>query len=141
MNKTFSAALDELPVMLEFIRHEAQIVNFKEFEISKIILAAEEALVNVISYGYPDKSSGIIHINCSSDRDRGIDITIRDDGIPFNPLENFDSLHYIPDHNSEHTIDHRKIGGIGRLVIFHIMDNVSYQREGNFNILTLQKHL
>jgi anti-sigma regulatory factor (Ser/Thr protein kinase) len=126
---------------LDWIRHEAQSIHFKDYEVSKIILATEEAIVNVISYGYPEKLKGTIEIHCFADGEKGIDITIRDDGIPFNPLENFDTLHYIPEQHSEHTIEHRKIGGIGRLVIFHIMDNVSYHRDGNYNVLILQKHL
>jgi len=142
MNKTFRASLDELPIMLDFIKHEAHVVSFKEYEIAKIVLAAEEAIVNVISYGYPNKTPGSIQINCLPDAQKGIDIIIRDDGIPYNPLENFDTLRYIPDiPDRSHSLDHRKIGGIGRLVIFHIMDNVSYERDGEFNVLILQKHL
>ncbi len=137
MIKTFKANLDDLPKMLDYIKHEASSVKFKEFEVSKIVLAAEEALVNVISYGFPNKPPGTITINCESDIQKGLDITISDDGIEFNPLGNTDSLHSIP----FHSVDHRKIGGIGILVILRIMDNVTYRRDEGFNVLILEKYL
>lgn len=135
MNKSFTAALNELPAMLDYIRQKAALLQFKEYEVSKIVLAAEEALVNVISYGYPDKAPGTIDLNCLSDGENGIEIIIRDDGIAYNPLDNAEALIIIP----EHSIEHTKIGGIGIFVILRLMDKVSYTREGECNVLSLIK--
>jgi len=48
------AKLENLESMLQFIRNGAEQQGFSGKEINKIQVAAEEALVNVISYAYPD---------------------------------------------------------------------------------------
>ena len=56
--------------------------------IDQITLSVEEALVNIISYGYPEEG-GTIDMGFEATPNRqGIKITIKDRGIPFNPLEN-----------------------------------------------------
>ena len=137
MIKSFYASLSQLPAMLDFIQHQAVAMGFPELQISKIVLAAEEVVVNVISYGYPEGSEGIIEIECQPHLIGGIDIIIRDDGIPYNPLANTFNLTFTP----ESPIEHGKIGGFGILVVLRMMDKVTYRYENGRNVLILEKYL
>lgn len=132
MNKIFPASLDRLYEMLHFIREQAAIAEFDESKISKIELAVEETVVNIVTYGYP-KRNGIIEINCSPSIIDGIKIIIKDKGIPYNPLTNTKKF------DPTATLENRDIGGYGIFLILKIMDEVDYKRVENYNVLTLTK--
>jgi serine/threonine-protein kinase RsbW len=133
MNRSFAAQLDGLYEMLHFIRNQADEFGFDDIEISKIELAAEEALVNIISYGYPI-NPGTISITCERSGKSGLKIVIQDDGVPFNPLDN------AKQHDEEAPIEARSIGGYGVFFIMKIMDEVDYKRENDQNILVMVKN-
>lgn len=132
MIKIFSASLDKLYDMLQFVRDQAKLAKFNDSISSKIELAVEEALVNIISYGYPNRS-GTIEIQCSISNFSGIKITIKDKGVPYNPLTSTKIF------NPTAPIEGRSLGGYGIYFILKIMDEVDYRRENNCNILTLVK--
>lgn len=134
MNNIFAAHLDNLYEMLLFIRKQAESQGFDEIEISKIELAAEEALVNIISYGYP-VTHGQIDISCEKAYKNSLKITIKDDGIPFNPLTN------CKEHDPDAPIEARSVGGYGVFFIMKIMDEVEYKRENDHNILVMIKNI
>lgn len=134
MNKIFSAHLDNLYEMLVFIRNQAEALGFDEIEISKIELAAEEALVNIISYGYPD-GEGTIEIICEKIAKNGLKIVLKDNGIPFNPLANAKKF------EQDAPVEARSIGGYGVFFIMKIMDEVEYKRECDFNQLSMVKYV
>lgn len=135
MANTFIASLDNLLDMLAFVKKHAQQIGFPERQLNKIELASEEILVNIISYGYPG-GIGQIEIHCIPiSHNPGLMIIVIDQGIPFNPLvKASNAKHYDPlseDHD---------LGGYGIFFVLEIMDEVSYQRKGNKNILTLYKY-
>lgn len=103
--------------MLQFICKQAQAVGFEGSFASKIELAAEEALVNIIHYGYPEKK-GNISIKCLP-LDQGIRIQIQDKGIAFDPT----------DHAKTITFNTEAIGGHGILFILKCMDEVQYEEK------------
>jgi len=133
MNKTFAAHLDNLYDMLLFVRSDAETLGFDEIEISKIELATEEALVNIISYGYP-VTSGHIEVSCERIENNGFKVILKDNGVPFNPLSN--SKRFDP----EAPVEARAVGGYGVFFITKIMDEVIYDRVGESNILTMIKY-
>lgn len=134
MIKSFSASLDKLYEMLMFIKEQSEEIGFDNDIVSKIELASEEALVNIISYGYPGRL-GNIEIECERLENKGIKIVFRDKGIPYNPLRNLKQIDTKP-FKQEKTI-----GGYGIHFILTIMDEVLYNREENVNVLTLVKYL
>lgn len=134
MNKIFAAHLDNLYEMLLFIRSQAESVGFDEIEISKIELASEEALVNIISYGYP-AMAGEINLLCTPHKKKGLKIVITDNGVPFNPLSNAKK------YESDAPLESRSIGGYGVFFIMKIMDEVEYKRVDNSNVLTMIKNM
>jgi anti-sigma regulatory factor (Ser/Thr protein kinase) len=95
-------------------------------------LALEEAVVNVMSYAYPD-SQGNVKVDIMID-DQKVVSTLTDSGIPFDPTQKGDVDTTLP-------AEERPIGGLGIHLVKQIMDKVSYQYVGNQNILTLEKNI
>ena len=95
-------------------------------------LALEEAVVNVMSYAYPD-SQGDVKVDIMIDDQKVVSI-LTDSGIPFDPTQKGDVDTTLP-------AEERPIGGLGIHLVKQIMDKVSYQYVGNQNILTLEKNI
>jgi anti-sigma regulatory factor (Ser/Thr protein kinase) len=96
-------------------------------------LAVDELLTNVVSYAFRDGACHRIDIELDFS-DRKLCIEIRDDGIPFNPLD-------IPPPKLDSELGEREIGGLGMHFVRNIVDKISYRREANWNILRLTKNM
>ncbi len=59
-------------------------------------------------------------------------VSITDDGVPFNPL-----AETAPD--TTLSIEDRQIGGLGIHIVVNMVDDISYQRTADKNVLTLTK--
>ena len=96
-------------------------------------LVFDDILNNVISYAYHDESehSIDIHVELSSDR---MAVRISDDGHPFNPFSEVD----LP--TGGDLVD-REIGGLGIHLVKSLMDEVSYTRRTDMNVVVLVKYL
>lgn len=125
------ARLDNLERMFTFIRAAASKQGFDPSLVNKIQLASEEALVNVISYAYP-AGGGTLEIVCDNLPDR-LQITVIDSGKAFDPLA-------LPDPDINAPMEKRRIGGLGIYLMKQIMDEVSYARENERNVLTMVKY-
>ena len=79
----FIASLDHLHGMLTFILNHAQENGLKGEHLTHLELAAEEVLVNIISYAYPDGVQGSIDIACNLLPNHLLEVTIQDAGVPF----------------------------------------------------------
>ena len=134
MEKVFSAKLEELHPMLDFISHIAEHQGFPKNEIDRIQMASEEALVNVIHYAYPN-GTGELEITCTVLEGNTLEIIVKDKGLPFNPLKDSEEV------NVNATAEERRIGGLGVLMIRNLMDHVGYERLDNSNVLTMRKQL
>lgn len=96
-------------------------------------LVLEEAVSNIIFYGFSDED--LHKITISVTRDSGsLTLRIVDDGIPFDPTSR--TMLDISGPAEE-----RPIGGLGILLISRLMDQVSYARVNNQNVLTLIKNI
>jgi sigma-B regulation protein RsbU (phosphoserine phosphatase) len=126
------AKLENLETMLTFINEEAVSLGFDSKKLNHIRLAAEEVLVNVINYAYPDKE-GNIEIALIHKRGGGLEVEVKDWGLTFNPLS-------MPAPDIRAPLHERKIGGLGIYLVRKLMDEVSYQRQGERNILTFVKY-
>jgi len=130
-NLILPAKLENLEKMFAFIHQAAASQGFDQEKSNKIQLACEEALVNVINYAYSGKI-GDLEIICEN-KEKGLEIQIIDCGVAFDPL----SL-ASPDINAP--IEERRVGGLGVFLMRKIMDEVTYQRIGEHNILKLVKY-
>jgi len=98
-----------------------------------IHLVSEELVVNVVCYAYADGAEGYLNINIEKTEDT-ISIQFVDGGIAFNPLEKEQ-----PD--TSLALEDREIGGLGIFLTKQMMDDVTYQRVGNENVLTIKKKI
>jgi serine/threonine-protein kinase RsbW len=127
----FLAKLTTLHQMLGWIRQQLAHAGLDDASIHKVEVASEEALVNIIRHAYQNVP-GSIDIAVQDGRS-SIEITIRDQGPPFNPLERDISI------DRSASIEERPIGGLGIFFMREYMDEVRYKREGDVNILSLIK--
>jgi anti-sigma regulatory factor (Ser/Thr protein kinase) len=97
-----------------------------------IHLALEEIFSNIVFYGFCDQDKHQIAISLSLGNNTLV-LEIKDDGIPFNPLE-----FKTPD--LEIPIEERVIGGMGIHIASGLMDEIEYFRKQNKNILVMKKN-
>jgi sigma-B regulation protein RsbU (phosphoserine phosphatase) len=108
----------------------------KQFGIPPAIAATfhiifDDLLNNVISYGYNDEQRHFIDISLELTANSLI-VSIADDGVPYNPL-----AETAPD--TTLSIEDRQIGGLGIHIVVNMVDDISYQRTADKNVLTLTK--
>jgi serine/threonine-protein kinase RsbW len=130
---TLPAQLGSLTHCLTLVIECAIAAGFPQARITEIELAVEEALANICLYAYPDRS-GAVEVRCGRDETQHFLIELIDTGVPFNLLSR-----PAPDLMVDTT--QRQPGGCGIPLILALMDHVTYQREGERNILRLAVRL
>ena len=105
-----------------------------------INLALEEAVSNVMLYAYPGTGGNVfVEFNRGVTGD-GLPVTgelvftISDSGIPFDPTQQKEA-------DITLSAEEREIGGLGIHLVRQIMDEVSYERVDDKNVLTLIKNI
>lgn len=129
--RVIGASLENLEQMLEFIRDGAQAAGLDARAVHQLMVAVEEPLMNVISYAYPH-GNGDVEITQGREEGRGFVIQVIDTGVAFDPLS-------APEPDVNAPLEERKMGGLGIYMMRRMMDEVSYRREQDRNILTLAK--
>ncbi len=99
----------------------------------RIRILFDDLLSNVISYAFSDDEAHEIEIRTELATNR-LTVTISDDGIPFNPLEAGTPDTSLP-------LDKRTIGGLGIHLSRNLVDDMSYHRRSERNVLTLVKYI
>lgn len=98
----------------------------------EINLILDELITNIIQHGERKKEHLIDIILTKAGR--ALTIEVQDDGPPFDP-----TICPLPDTNL--TLDRRKCGGLGILLVRRLSDSCRYRRVQNKNVLTLKKTL
>lgn len=123
---------------LEIARQQARqfLLNnaVDEHALAAVELVLEEAVTNVVRYGYDNPVGHIIEIDLQVDLDE-VQILIVDDGRPFDPLDSGGLL--LPD-----SLEDAQVGGLGLLMIRNTANTMSYERrdEQNRFLLTVLRH-
>jgi len=125
--------VQNVPQLITFISNVCQEIGLDPSVIMKINLATEEAVVNVMSYAYPEGTVGDILVQVEADSEC-IKIIITDSGAPFDPTS------YAPV-DTTLSVEERPIGGLGIHLVRHYMDSINYERVDNQNVLTIIKQL
>ncbi len=135
VNKTFIIRneVEELNRVVAFLEQLAEEWQLPANTIHSIHLVLEEALSNVILYAYEKGSTHEIRIDVNY-TDHQLGITITDTGRPFDPTQQKEPDIHLP-------AEERPIGGLGIFLIRKIMDEVSYLRSGQENILRMTKKI
>lgn len=94
-------------------------------------LAIEELLTNTISYGYGDEGAHRIEIILRMEGDTLV-VIIVDDSMPFDPTKEMEV-------DVGSSLEDRRVGGLGLLLVQQMMDQVEYRRLKGCNIVTLTK--
>lgn len=127
---TLQAEKENFDTLMEFVDGMAKKIGFKKSALYNINLAAEEAIINVINYAYPQEKQHITVLCQETVDPKGLLLKISDRGIPFDPLAKEDP-------NTELAIEERPIGGLGIHMIKKVSSSVTYSREDDINILTI----
>jgi sigma-B regulation protein RsbU (phosphoserine phosphatase) len=119
-----------------FITEELHRRNAPSSVYNPLDIAAEELFVNVCHYAYPDATPdnpGEVQIGFEYEASPpSLTVTIIDEGIPYNPLAKPDAV--TPDDIME-----VPIGGLGILMAKNTVDEMTYERVGESNVLSFRK--
>lgn len=96
-------------------------------------LVAEEVLTNFVKYAHAETSEDPITLRLAVSPE-SVRLEFRDGGTAFNPL-----AAPLPDLTGPP--EERGIGGLGVLLVKALVDDATYAREGNVNVLVLIKHV
>jgi serine/threonine-protein kinase RsbW len=97
--------------------------------LSRIAIALEELLLNIMRYAYGETEEGPIDVGCRLPQRGLFCFRLRDRGKAFDPL-----LLEPPDITLG--IDERQIGGLGIYLVRQLADTVEYERSGGWNEFT-----
>ena len=122
-----------VPSLAEFVEGVCEEAEIDMMTTMQLNLAIEEAVVNVMDYAYPAGTEGEVVVDAKVE-DGVLQIVISDHGTPFDPTAKAEVDTTLP-------AEERKIGGLGIHLIRNIMDEVSYERVGDRNVLTLKKKI
>ncbi len=125
--------LDELHRLSIFVEETMDSWELMPAMAMTLNLVLEEAFTNIVNYGYDDDQTHEIDLKIAKHADRLV-ITITDDGVAYDPTLKADPDVSLP-------AEERAIGGLGIFLIKKMMDDVTYQRIGNTNQLTMVKKL
>jgi serine/threonine-protein kinase RsbW len=130
---TFKNEEEELTRVTEFMENICDELQLDMHVAMKLQVAMEEMVTNVIFYAYPEGTSADITLSAESD-DKELTFVLSDTGKPFDPTAKEDA-------DIEANPMDREQGGMGILIVKNIMNEVSYQRLGDTNQLTMKKKL
>ncbi len=99
----------------------------------KVQIVFEDLLANIIFYAYDDEAEHEIEISMNSNGEQ-LKITVVDDGLPFNPLE-------AEKPDTSLNLKDREIGGLGIHLVLNLMEEVTYERREEQNVITLTKQI
>ena len=123
----------EIEALGTFVKQVAEHLSLDKSLTSKLRLAVEEAVVNVMEYAYPKGTTGDVNIRATSNG-KHLKFIISDTGISFNPTK-------VSAADTTLSAEERPIGGLGILLVRELMDSINYERIDGKNVLTLSKKL
>jgi serine/threonine-protein kinase RsbW len=85
--------------------------------------------VNIFNYAYTGQDPGDVEVRCHAEEQGRLIVKFLDTGIPFDV-----TTLAAPDLDA--SLSERKVGGLGIFLIRKMVDEVSYQREEDHNVLT-----
>ena len=125
--------IKQVSQLTAFVDEVCEIVGVDMSTTMSLNLALEEAVVNVMDYGYPAGQVGHIEVKALAN-EMTLTFVISDDGIPFDPTAKSEV-------DTTLSVEQRPIGGLGIHLVRTIMDSINYERTRGRNILTLRKKL
>lgn len=125
---TCVAKVENLAIVTEFVEECADRIGLDAKKRFGLLIAVEEAFINICSYAYPDGEGDATFL--LGQENAALVLEIADSGAPFDILS-------IPDPDTTLDIMDREVGGLGGYFIRKFTDEVSYRRENGHNILRM----
>ena len=129
----FDAQMANIPSMLNFIKEFANEHEFPEDFKKKIIVVGDELFSNIVKHGYDNNGGPILARQQFDGENKEYSLTIIDSAKAFNQLE-------INNHALGPDIDNVPVGGLGILIVKTIMNEYTYDRINDKNVLVLKKN-
>jgi len=126
--------LEGLAELAPFMEEVAMAYDVSPDVSFQLQLALDEALANSVSYAYPEGTEGPIIIEVTME-DSAIVFRLIDEGTLFDPTVMGDDV------DTDLSAEERAVGGLGIFLIKQMMDDVTYQRLDDKNILTMKKEI
>lgn len=132
---TVPSKADRLYEVQDFVNSCLSGSGASEKVVLQLQLVVEEIFINIANYAYRPPGSGDVDISCTVEEDV-MKVTLRfvDRGPEFDPLKRPD-----PDVGADPA--DRPIGGLGIFLVKNNVDGIAYRRDGDKNILTVEKRI
>ena len=117
-----------------FLKDCLESVRLRLKDETVLYLALDELYANVMMYAYKNlRKKKMIYISFEEAEDAsGVILTVRDNGIPFNPLKKGEPT------DLDASARDRKIGGLGIYIIKNTADETEYCYENEQNVVRLK---
>lgn len=124
-------SLDEIPGLAEAVEAFGETHDLPPKLVFQLNLALEELVTNIVCHAYDDDHPHVIQVRLAVVDDM-ITAEVEDDGRPFDPFADATP----PDLEQE--LEDRPVGGLGVHLVRSFMNEVSYRREGERNLVRLR---
>jgi anti-sigma regulatory factor (Ser/Thr protein kinase) len=126
--RRYTARVEDLPAVTEFVAACADRFGLDERARFGLLLALEEAFVNICRYAYSG-GAGVAELSCESEGDAFV-LDMSDWGKPFDVLS-------LPEPQTTGDLMHRPLGGLGVHFIRRFSNGVTYHRDDGRNVLRM----
>lgn len=127
--------LEESSRLQPFVEEIGEVLHLPTDLTFSLNLALEEALVNAISYAYPDSEKGTVTLKAFwEDHPAVVEFELIDAGKFFNPL-------MVQEPDVMQKAENRPVGGLGIFLVRNLMDEVTYQNRNGKNYLLMKKYI
>ena len=136
-SRTVIAKIENLSEVMDFMDGFLSDLVDSEKTKDQICVSVEELFTNIVSYAYPDESDGKVVISCRVLVEAGtrmLQISLKDWGIPYNPLKH-------PEPDFDIPFEKRGIGGLGIHMVRKLMDGMEYCYTDGCNEIRIKKTL
>lgn len=128
---TIAGNYQNLTAIGQFVTHWAIESGLDERAVYAVQMAVDEACSNIIEHAYGGEGKGDVELYCRK-LDDGLEVTIRDQGHPFDPTA-------IDAPNIHAPLEERGEGGLGLFLMKELMDEVAFEFSKGGNTLLLVK--
>ena len=128
-----AADVREIERLNHLVRQFGELHEIPSRALYAVNLALDELVTNVMLYGFDDPSGQRVTIQIST-ADGILTASVHDTGKPFDPLS-------VQPPDLTASLEQRELGGLGIHLVRSLMDQVSYSREGDKNILSVRKRI
>ena len=131
---TLPAAVENIGKITAFVEGKLEERDCPLKKTMEISMAVDEIMANVAMYAYAPGTGDVTVQFGFEEASRTASVTFIDGGVAFDPLAKEDPDVTLP-------AEQRKIGGLGIFLVKKTMDEVTYKREDEKNVLCIRKKI